>query len=398
MRKVIFVGAATGFGQMLSYGLVVIGAKILTPADFGLLSTLLILVFWANVLAISLQLVTARRLADIGAHAPGFPTIVKVAVLSGAALSAVLLISSPILAPVLRLNSVLDLVVLSLLFVPLTLLGVFLGAAQGKELFGRFSLITVASTLGRSGGAIVGLVVSGSVLGAVSGMVIGTWAGFVISWLLTPRMQQGVAVASRVIWTDFAQTSHALIALYILTGMDVILARALLPAAESGQFAVGAILTKICFWLPSFALAILFPNFVRSETSKTLLRATVLFTAVGLAMIAACWIMPQQIILVISQAEYLNLAPILWVFALAGSSYAVVQLQLYAQMAKANAAAIAILWVSCVLLLVISLWRHSTVGQLAANVAAVAVLAAIAATIYNFQAQLRKQPTPSGSR
>ena len=65
-------------------------------------------------------------------------------------------------------------------------------------------------------------------------------------------------------------SSHALFAFFALSNVDVLIARALLPAHEAGLYSSGLVLTKAVLFLPQFVVIVLFPSMARSQGGRRL--------------------------------------------------------------------------------------------------------------------------------
>ena len=81
-------------------------------------------------------------------------------------------------------------------------------------------------------------------------------------------MVGGTPLAVPGLRSQVLHASHALLALYVATSIDVLLARFWLPGAESGVYAVGALVSKVAFWLPSFVAVVTFPGWPTSGAGR----------------------------------------------------------------------------------------------------------------------------------
>ncbi len=96
---------------------------------------------------------------------------------------------------------------------------------------------------------------SGWPLGATLGAVVGH---FVLVERLAWRSEEG----TREYLVETGHAAHALIALYALTNLDVLLARAQLSAFDAGLYAAGALVARAVFFLPQAILVAAFPRIV----------------------------------------------------------------------------------------------------------------------------------------
>jgi len=243
---------------------------------------------------------------------------------------------------------------------PMTLVAVFQGLLQGAERFHRLSLLFVAAAAGKVVGGLCGLAWLGTVEAAVAGSAAGALAAAVAGWV--------VAGVPRPAWTgvrhlgDAAHTVHALLALFVLTNLDVVLARHHLDATAAGLYAVGAVVTKACFWLPQFASVVALPA-LASPARRAGARRLALLTVglVGLLATGVCAAAGDLVLRVVGGRAYEG-GEVLWLFAALGSLFALVQVTVSARLADRDRRGAAVLWSAAVVqLLVTRLWLHDSV-------------------------------------
>ncbi len=391
------VAAGLAVAQVLGYGLSVVAARALGPADFGVFGAMLGLILIGNVAALAVQAVGARRLVLLSpADRPAAARqVVRAAVVAGIVVAAVTTLASPLLAWGLHLDGVLPPLLVAAALVPLTVTGAQLGIAQGAESFGRVGWVYVCTGVGKSGVGLAGALATHSPLGALGGFAIGAGVGalagqFVVAPLMTgsvrvhedgrdqavdPRPTDDMAgsarptgpkspalvrfsrpAAERVgvpagLMTDVLHAGHALLALFVLTNIDVLLARHVLAPDLAGQYAAGAVVAKIAFWLPQVVSVIAFPRLVDDRRRSAAVRAVVIVAALGLLVTLGTALLPGLVVAAVAGSAYAALAPTVWIFAAAGSVLALGQLLLYARLAVDDRRAVLVVW-TCVGVLV----------------------------------------------
>ncbi|MGB8020285.1 MAG: hypothetical protein WCF04_03570, partial [Candidatus Nanopelagicales bacterium] len=188
--------------------------------------------------------------------------------------------------------------------------------------------------------------------------------------------------------------AHALIALYTLTNIDIILARAQLGPHDAGLYAAGALIARAVFFLPQAILVAAFPRMVAG--SRTAQRQAVLAVAgLGLIAVAAVAALPRLVVLIMAGWEYLPVADEAWLFALAGAGFGVVQVLLYARMASQDRRATALLWIGVAGLAGLGLRYGESIAALATCAVAAAWTTALAGLVW---ARTGTAPGPRGSR
>lgn len=381
-KGLVFVGAATMFGNGAAFLLTMVAARVLTPEEFGALGALLGMLVIVSTISIAMQAMTARRVAV--AHDAERTVVEGEAIRLSAYVGAAIIVVGGLLAwPLGSFFSIPPLAVAtgmaSLAFVVLG--SAAMGVAQGREEHVRLSWAFIANQVGRALGGIIGVLVLQSVTGVGVGVLIGCAAGAFIAY----RMICPGAWSAGLAWPvliDFGHVVHALAVLFTLTNVDVLLARVFLTEAESGEYSVGVLLAKIAFFLPGAIIIVLFPKMTGGRSTRTVYLATGLTALVGLAITLFSFLFGDLVIRILGGAQYTELGSEAWLFALEGSAFALVQVLLYARLATQDRRAVIAVWVALVALVaIVSLWRHDTVAEIVTTVVAVALVLTVVGLI-----------------
>ena len=338
------VAAALTVGNLLGYGLSLVASRRLGPAEFGVLASMFGLLIIGFVVSLGLQTVVTRRLAGD----PG----VDLAALSGTALAAslatggVLVLAAWPVAAFLHLATPAPVLWTAATLVPLTWSGFVQGAAQGREHFGMLALVVFVVTFAKVLGGLVGVLVSRSATVTMATTAAGTLIGTALATLLARHL---LARLRRGQWPvrEVRQASHALFALFVLTNTDLLLARHYLPAVSAGVYGVGALVTKVAFWLPQFVSVVALPRLVDPERHARALRlAVVLLVGIGATLTLGTAVLGSLTVKIIGGGAYDELAPYAWRFAALGSCLALAQLLLYARLARGDHRATVVVWLA----------------------------------------------------
>ena len=375
-KGLVLVGVATLVGNGAAYLMSMVAARILDKADFGALGALLGLLVIIATLGISTQALAARRVATAGddrAHVEeqlirlsiflGFFVIV-----AGAALAWPIgaIFTIPTLAVATGIGSLGFVIVGS----------AAMGIAQGREEHSRLSLAFIANGGSRAVGGIIGVVVLASVAGVGIGIFIGCAVGAVIAYLLVRRPDWkpfGTKVGAGI-GVELGHVVHALMVLFTLTNIDVLLARFFLTEDQSGQYAVGVLLAKIAFFLPNAIVIVLFPKMSAEDSRRTVYIATGLTAVVGAVITTGAFLLGDLVVRILGGEQYVSMGSVIWLFALEGSAFALVQVLLYARLATQDRTAVIAVWVALITLVVIvSTWRNDSVTDIVTTVVAVSL-------------------------
>ncbi len=339
----VLVAVGIAVGQVLGYALLVLGARLLGPSVFGELGTLMGLLTIGAVVPLAVQTVTARRVAghDVGSDPP---TLARLGMLAAVVVTVVALAFVPVAVAVLDLDPLATTLVALTLF-PLTVAYAGAGLAQGRQLFGVLAVIYAVLALGRTGAAVLALITTYS----VRAVMVATLAGTVVAWLLVQRRSglpwrwsRGVP---RPVTVELSHATHALLAMFVFTNADLLLARARLTPEDAGVYAAGAIILKIAFWLPQAVAVVVFPSLAEGRAGA-MSRGAGVVVGLGLAVTAAVaflgpWLLPFAL-----GPGYAAITGEAWLFGLAGTAQAVVYLLLFGRLAAQDRLAAIAMWVA----------------------------------------------------
>jgi O-antigen/teichoic acid export membrane protein len=401
-RGGLVLAPSVGLAHGLHYAYNVVMAAVLGPAAFGALGALLALILLGSVPGIALQAMAARHTALLAAGRRDqralWAALLRLAAWWGAALAAVTVAASGFLGAWLHLDSPAPVLVLALALAPSTFSYASQGMLQGREAFVAFTAVGLVNAVGKLVAGL-GLVAAGfGVSGAVAGAAVGTWLGAATGMLLVRRSVAAAATApagvapqapargapaAGALGREATAAVTGLLGLFLLTNLDVPLARHYLPAAASGHYALGAVVAKIAFWGPQFVTTLVFARLVTGGDRRRLLGgsaalivASGALLAAGLAALAAL-----GVALPLLGREYAAIGPALPLFAALGCALALVQLLLYEEIAASARRMGRVLALAALAqAALISVAFHDSVGEIVGTALAVA-LALVAAGV-----------------
>ncbi|GAA0409516.1 hypothetical protein GCM10009541_60790 [Micromonospora gifhornensis] len=356
------VTLATLVTNALAYVVPVLGARRLSAADLGALATVLALGAIAAVPGFGLQIAVAAHRARWGGDGAG-----RLGLRTAALTGAVTLALAPLLTVLLRLPAPLTLLLATTTFATV-MAGRWLGELQGDQRFLRLAVAMAVLAAGRYGGLVVGLLLG---RGPVTCLLLTTATGLLALPLLArlaapgttaistpgapagarddqPRSAEpGGPVPRRLDARQVSTACAATLAMLAISYADLILARQLLPAADSGAYAVGSVLTKGALWAPQVVTLLVLPRLARGDRRARLV-ALALITACGAALVAAATIGGELAFRLAGGADYLHLADTAPIFAATGALYAVVFMLVNDRVATGARWPAAPLWVATV--------------------------------------------------
>lgn len=378
-----------GGGSLVAAGMVVMNAtaylftvaaaRILAPQEFGAVTALLGIILVGNVAALGLQAATARRLALLGDRsADVIATTIGVTAATALGVGVTVAASTVALTPLLRLDSYVPVMLCGLALVPMTVVGAQFGIAQGSERWSMLATVYAFAGIGRVAGGAVALLVSPTATSAMLGVALGAWLPVLVgARLLRTHGVLHTTGHRRSFLREALLGSHALLAYFVLSNIDALVARNILDARDAGLYASGLVLAKAALFMPQFVSVVLYPSLARDDTTRSRTRAVGLVALLGTLAVAATALLPQVALVLVGGDQYADNADRLWLFALAGSVLAVVHLLVFDALARHAHGIVVLLWGAVVTVLVAAYAIDVHVTGLVTIVASVATTLAV---------------------
>jgi O-antigen/teichoic acid export membrane protein len=322
-RGVALLSLLSITASVINYGSNLAFARVLTPASYGDLTSLLAL---SMVLAVPLTAAQTRVASRIASHAAEHQwSRVRYTVRHALAHLLVLAIGGtalygafiPVVIAVFHLQAPGPAIALAALIFVGFLFPVLLGALQGLERWVAFGLVGVAVALARVVFGIPWAVAGGGAGGAIAGQALGMTVclGLVV-WALRRHVAgRGQAAARLGIRRrpDLAGVAAggAFVCFAAIANCDVVLAKIFLSPAAAGQYAALATIGKIIVFLPAAVSVVVVPGASRAGSSRPererVLRTAALFVlgASLLAMIPAA-VEPRLLVQTMFGVGYLS--------------------------------------------------------------------------------------------
>lgn len=352
------IALAMGVMNLGTYGFTIIAARLLGPSEYGALAAVMGLLLVVNVVSLGLQATGARRVSA----APEDLERIEADIMTASYKSAIgvgllCLLSIPLVTWVLRLDSWLTAGMIALTAIPLTVMGGQAGILQGERRWLPLAGIYLAVGLGRVGFGTLGLLLDDNTLGGMTGVAVGAVVPVIVgsAALRHPSrssLTEGVAAGgaavpgrSRRVVRELFHNSHALLAFFALSNVDVVIARVVLDDHQGGLYAGGLILAKAVLFLPQFVVVVAFPSMSEAEARTTMtLKALAMVLGIGLVATGLAWLFEGLAVEFIGGAAYAELAATIWAFAGVGTIWAMIQLLVYNVVARQNKRAVAVVW------------------------------------------------------
>jgi O-antigen/teichoic acid export membrane protein len=333
VRSSAILGPALMAANVASYLLAVLGGRELTTASYGFFGSLLSVLLVAGVPALAVQAVVARRTAVGEIDLAG---ALRVGAVTGGVSTAIGLLLTPALAIFLHAGPhALGLVVIMVSLLPLNVLAAIQGRLQGRERFVGLAALVLLIGAGRLLGGVVPLVLHAGSTIVMLGIGLGVTAAATVGVRMA-RAERAAAGADREpvvhgprLRGEIGGAVLAMGALLLLTNLDLLLGRHVLPSAVSGRYAAGNVIAKIAFWLPQAVALAALPRLSRSAGRVKAMREALLLTAAlaGVIIVGAA-VAGVLVTRLAFGPRYASIGGVAWLFAIQGGILALVQLMI----------------------------------------------------------------------
>ncbi|CAM3508769.1 polysaccharide biosynthesis protein [Nocardioides dubius] len=342
-----------------TYSFQMVAARLLGPVQYGAIASLMALMLVVGVVQLGLQATAARRIAAEPEHVARIEReMLRLAYRVTAVLALALLALAPVIDRALKLGSLATAAMVAVTSIPLTIMGAQAGILQGERRWLPLSLLYLAVGVPR---VLIGAAMMWWQPTALSGMTavaIGLLLPVAIGAVALRRRRREAGEAPehnvRALLRETAYSSQALLAFYVLINADILVARNALDEHQSGLYAAGLILAKAVLFLPQFVIVVAFPSL--SDTSE---RRTALFRGLGLVAVIGAISLAGSVLLspiamvFVGGDAYGEIEGDLWAFAILGTLMAMLQLLVYAGLARQGRRAVYLVWFAAALLVLL---------------------------------------------
>ncbi len=377
------IAVAMGVMNVATYGFTMIAARLLGPQAYGALASLMATLLVISVLQLGLQATAARRISAEPDHVGQIEhTIMRVTYRAALAVGVLLVVLTPLVNYVLKLDNLVVAALVSVAAIPMTVMGGQAGILQGERRWMPLALVYIANGVPRLLIGVALIAWEPSELNAMLGVVIGQFAPVVVGWLALRQVrrpgQRSDHHAARPMVREAIHNSQALFAFFALSNVDIVVARNVLDSHDAGLYAGGLILTKAVLFLPQFVVVLAFPAMASaSERRRALTRSLSLVAGLGAVAILGALVLSSLAMIFVGGDDYSEIQSKLWLFAILGTALSMLQLLVYSVLARQGQRSIYLVWAALVVLVGLGMTVSSLEGLLAVVVATDAVLLAV---------------------
>jgi O-antigen/teichoic acid export membrane protein len=345
------IAVAMGVMSVATYGFTMIAARLLGPGAYGAVAALMATLLVIGVLQLGLQATAARRISAEPEHVAQIERVImRVTIRAALALGLLMLVLTPVVNWILRLDSLPTAALVAVTAVPMTIMGGQAGILQGERRWWPLGVLYVASGVPRLVIGTALILWKPTEFSAMFGVMLGAWLPVLVGWYALRRgdrdpREDTASHRVRPILRETIHNSQALLAFFALSNTDVIVARNVLADHDAGLYAAGLIVTKAVLFLPQFVVVVAFPAMATArERRKALTRSLVVVAGLGAGCTLGSALLSDLAIKFAGGAEYADVQGRLWMFAILGTALSMLQLLVYSVLARQGQRSVYLVW------------------------------------------------------
>jgi O-antigen/teichoic acid export membrane protein len=339
---IVLIGiAGANIGNYLFY---LISARVLGPSLYGDVASLSALTGLITLPLVGVQLAVARYVAgftELGNKAAinvMYRRGLVIGLLAGACLTVLLTALAVPMQRILEISSVSAVVITTLVALPTILVPIVSGLAQGLQRFWVFAFGIGAGPMIRAILAAVFLGIGLGVSGAMAATTLSTALAVLVPFVVLRQWLQkepraSLTISSREILTYLVPVLVGVLAITSLSTIDVLFAKGIFTSHTAGVYGGASLVGRVILYFAFAIVFVLLPKVsARAAADRDALDVlgrsvlvTVAFCLAGIALYAAA---PNFLLDIAFGSSYEGAAPYLWLFAVAMSGYAVLNVLL----------------------------------------------------------------------
>ncbi|WP_194289004.1 MULTISPECIES: lipopolysaccharide biosynthesis protein [unclassified Nocardioides] len=365
LRGTAGIAVAIVVMNVSTYAFQMVAARLLGPDQYGGVASLMAVLLVVAVLQLGLQATAARRISATPEHVGQIERVVLAVTYRAAlGLGVLMLLVSPVIWHVLRLDTITPAILLAIAAVPLTVQGGQAGILQGERRWGALGALYLAMGLSRITIGSVCMLARPTEAGAMLGVALALFVPVVVGRLVLRRPREpgehSAANSLRPVLAEATRSSVALLAFYVLSNTDIVVARNALDSHDAGLYASGLILAKVVLFLPQFVVVLAFPSMsTAGQRRLALLRSLGLMIVLAVCAVLGAVLLSGVAMVFVGGEKYADVEGRLWAFAVLGSLMAMLQLLVYSVLARQGTRSAYLIWLAVAVLVVLSLRADS---------------------------------------
>jgi O-antigen/teichoic acid export membrane protein len=350
-RRHLTLAIGTFGSQVAAYVLLIDLSRRLGTSDYGELASLFTLVIIGTIPGLAYQLWIARTVValrrdpdrgDVPVSIVRFTAVLAGVCTAGTAVAVL------VLSPALNTALLPSLLGVSLAVPALVVSAALQGVLQGQDRVRALAAVILITGMGRLVGGVGFDLVHSGPHSALIGQGLGLVVAAAVSFLF---LERPTAPADREVgaptWLSVGRIVGAAGSIWVLSNIDLVLARGVLDHHTSGLYSSGALVTRAVQFAPQFLVVSNFALFASATNSRRLLvRASGQLLGIGLLATVGAAVFGTFVVPWVLGSAYREMGTVAWGFAVLGTLVAFNQLLLSHRIARHDERASVMVWLA----------------------------------------------------
>lgn len=334
---IVFVGSFVGGIGNYIYNMFM--GRMLSPADFGVLASLVSLFYIISVFSGTISVVVSRSISELKANGKMqqaryfINKANKVIIFASLAVFIVFIFFSSVISDFLRISSVFPVIILGTVL-GTSLIGSVNGAGlQGLQRFNELSLNAIFGSILKTVFGVFFVWIGWGASGALGALTAGGIFTILYAYfsLNLPKNAQKTEINLSSVISYAKPVFFSTLCITSLYNIDVILVKHFFDSTTAGYYGVLSLLGKIVFFVTGSVAIVLFPTIIdrhsRNEDYSFVLKYSVFLVMLGSSTITALYFLfPEAIVGILFGSSYLSIAPYLGSFGIVMSLFSLINL------------------------------------------------------------------------
>jgi len=336
--------SATVISSFVLYFFHLYMGRELGPAGYGVLSSVISLLYITSVPLGTIQMVIAKLVSEYNARLEGgkihFLLIkaIKKALFFGIMGVIVVTVLSPVISGFLNIPSNIPIIIFGVIVLFSVLSPITSGALQGVQDFRNLSAVVVIGSVGRLVSGVVLVTVGLGVNGAILAYGIASLLMFLLAWIPIRYLfkeKKDSTIDRRSIYKYSIPVVIVFFCLMVMTNADILVVKHYFSEEEAGFYAAASLIAKVIFFATTSIAVVMFPkvtelNVASKDECIGLFRKGLRYTAVIAVLgVGTYFIIPEFIVSLLFGSSYTQTAGLIGWFGLMIALFSFVNLFFY---------------------------------------------------------------------
>ncbi len=335
LKDSAIIFAASMIVNILNYVFQLYMGRALGPADYGILASLMSLMYIVSVPSATINVSITRFVSgfrgrkELGKAKYLFFRGMKKVTIFGVIGFAVIAMLSPYISSYLNIPNISPVVILGAIFFMSVLMPMGSGTLQGLQRFKRLGAVQVTNSLAKLAFGVALVWLGFGVNGALASIFLGGFFGLALTvfFLRDILKKESKRFDKNSIISYSYPVFTSLLLINIMSNIDIILVKHYFPGVQAGYYAAAALLGKIVLFASGAIAGVMFAKTAELKalgkpTKKLLYESLFYIFCISFAVVTVYFVAPYFVLSTLFGASYIEAVPLIGLFGLAMGFFA----------------------------------------------------------------------------